>query len=114
MIDETDVQTVEVTSIDGEHKQMELIAKMAAQLLSRHYANFPWIVGWMPGGALAIKLMGSDNRFGYTVDVPAAASISELERAIIWGGGEMLERLGLPRGEWTGEDYVGRKFDGQS
>ena len=104
-IDSLDVQTVEVTSFDAEHNQMEMIAKMAAQVLSKHYPNHWWMIGWAPGAVLVIKLGGADAQYGYTVDAAKAASISELEHAIMYGGGELLERLNLPRGAWNGEEF---------
>ena len=103
-MDETDIQTVEVTSRDsGEDSQMELIAKLAAQKLSQHYPAHVWMVGWAPGMTLVIKNMAMDARYGYTVDAARAHSISDLERAIMMGGGELLERMGMTRGAWDGE-----------
>jgi len=104
-VSDLDVQTVEVTSVDKEHHQMETIAKMAAQILSKHYPNHWWMIGWAPGAVLVIKLGGADAQYGYTVDAGKAASISELEHAIMYGGGELLERLNLPRGAWNGEEF---------
>lgn len=100
---ETDVQTIEATP-DVENNQMELIAKMAAVLLSRHYPSHVWAVGWAPGMTLVIKNLAiDDGRYGYTVDAARAATVSELEHAIVMGGGELLERCGAPRGHWNGE-----------
>jgi hypothetical protein len=104
MNNEADIQTVEVTSVDAESSQMELIAKMAAGLLSRHYPRHLWAVGWAPGMTLVIKNMAiDDGRYGYTVDAARAATVSELEKAVVTGGGELLERCGAPRGSWDGE-----------
>jgi len=104
MNNEADIQTVEVTSRDsGEDGQMELIAKLAAQKLSQHYPAHVWMVGWAPGMTLVIKNMAMDARYGYTVDAARAHSISDLERAIMMGGGELLERMGMKRGAWDGE-----------
>jgi hypothetical protein len=111
MVDEADIQTVEVTSTDAESRQMEMMAKLAAQKLTQHYPNHVWMVGWAPGMALIIKYMGADARYGYSVDASKAASISELEHAIVMGGGELLERLGMKRGAWDGDlpqDYAGK------
>lgn len=100
---ETDIQTVDFTP-DVENTQMELIAKMAASTLSKHYPNHWWAVGWAPGRTLVIKNMAiDDGRYGFTVDAHRAASVSELEHAIMLGGGELLERCGVPRGAWDGE-----------
>ena len=98
-----DVQVVESTP-DVENAQMHLIAKMAAGLLSRHYPSHLWAVGWAPGRTLVIKNMAiEDGRYGYTVDAARAATTSELEHAIVIGGGELLERCGVRRGAWNGE-----------
>jgi len=110
---EADIQTVEVTSTDAESRQMEMMAKLAAQKLTLHYPNHLWMVGWAPGLTLVIKHGAADARYGYTIDAAKAASISEFEAAVVYGGGEMLERLGMPRGAWDGEfptqQYAGAK-----
>lgn len=108
---DADIQTVEVTSVDAEHQQMEMMAKLAAQKLTQHYPNHVWMVGWAPGLTLVIKYMGADSRYGYTVDCANAASISQLEHAIVMGGGELLERLGMPRGAWNG-DLPPQEYEG--
>jgi hypothetical protein len=100
---ETDIETVEATP-DVENSQMELVAKLAAQTLSRHYPNHVWMVGWAPGRVLVVKNMAiDDGRYGFTVDAFRAATVSELERNIVLAGGELLERCGVPRGAWNGE-----------
>lgn len=108
-MDQTDIQTVEVTSPDdAENTQMEMIAKLAAQTLSNHYPAHLWMVGWAPGMTLVIKNMAMDARYGFTVDAGRAASVSQLEHAVMMGGGELLERMGMKRGAWNGEfaDHV--------
>ena len=112
-MDQADIQTVEITSTDAESKQMEMLAKLAAQLLTKHYPNHLWMIGWAPGMTLVIKLGSQDARYGYTVDAAKAASISEYEHAVILAGGELLERSGMVRGAWDGElptqQYAGIK-----
>lgn len=103
--DSLDIQIVEETSVDGETAQMHLIAKMAAVLLNKHYPNHLWMVGWAPGMTLVIKHGGGDARYGYTVDAAKAASVSILEHAIVMGGGELLERMDMPRGAWDGSEF---------
>ena len=107
-----DVQTFDVTP-DAENGQMELVARLAATTLSRHYPNHLWMVGWAPGMTLVIKNMSiRDGRYGYTVDAAKAASVSELEHAIMLGGGELLERCGAPRGAWDGQFMELQDFGG--
>jgi hypothetical protein len=99
-----DIAITEVTSIDAESSQMELIAKMAASTLCRHYPNHLWMVGWAPGMTLVVKNMAiDDGRYGFTVDAARAATVSELDHQIMKAGGELLERCGVSRGAWDGE-----------
>ena len=100
---EVDIQVVDRGENDEKGaQQLELIAHLAAGLLSKHYPNHLWMVGWAPGAVLVIKNMAMDSRYGYTVDAGKAATSSELEKAIVMGGGELLERMGLKRGAWDG------------
>lgn len=111
MNDAVDVQLVEVTSVDSESSQMEYIAKLAAQLLNNHYPNHIWAIGWAPGLTLVVKHLLGDAKYGYTVDCARCATVSELERYIVAAGGELLERLGFPRGAWNG-DMPTHTYDG--
>lgn len=86
-----------------ENSRMELIAKLSAQVLTRHYPNHMWAIGWAPGYTLVIKNMAiSDGRYGFTVDAARCATTSELERLVMLAGGELLERCGVRRGAWDG------------
>jgi len=105
-----DAQLIEATP-DVENEQMHLIAKMAAGELGRAYPGHLWMIGWAPGMTLVIKHMLGDAKYGYTVDAAKAATVSQLEHAIIMGGGELLERLGLPRRAWNG-DMPEHTYDG--
>jgi hypothetical protein len=107
-----DIQLVEQTSVSAEDPHMILMAKLAAQVLSKSYPNHWWIVGFAPGFTMIIKYGGADQRFGFTVDAAKAATISEFEKAVVYGGGELLERLGIPRGAWDGESGFGAVYDG--
>jgi hypothetical protein len=88
---------------DKENVQMVMFAKLAAQVLCKAYPEHLWMVGFIPGGALVIKNMAiAEGKYGYTVDVARAGSISEVEHAVMLGGGELLERCGVRRGSWDG------------
>jgi len=98
-----DIQTVETTP-DKENEQMELLAKLSAQILTHHYPEHLWAVGWAPGRTLVVKNLGiSDGRYGFTVDAARAASISVIENEVMRAGGELLERCNVRRGRWDGE-----------
>ena len=101
---EADIQTVEVTSFDHEHIAMEGKAKEVAQTLTNRYPNYPWCIGWAPGGVLVVKLMiNQDFNYGYTIDTAKSFSASNLAKMAVDAGGELLERLGMRRGAWNGE-----------
>jgi hypothetical protein len=102
MNDYADIATMEKTP-DVENNQMELLAKLACQRLTDAYPAHLWAVGWLPGGALCVKNMAIEGNWGYTVDCVRAATISEIEKAVVLGGGELLERAGVRRGQWNGE-----------
>lgn len=103
-MDKADIQTVEVTSFDHEHIAMEGKAKEVAQTLTNAYPNYPWAIGWHPGGVLCVKLMiNQDFNYGYTIDAAKSFSASNLAKMAVMAGGELLERLGMKRGAWNGE-----------
>jgi hypothetical protein len=102
-MDFNDVQTVDMDS-DAENSTMEFLAKEVAITLTNTYPNYPWVVGWHPGMALAVKLLiNPDFNYGYTIDCRKPMSAFELAHMAKMAGGELLERLDLPRGAWTGE-----------
>ena len=105
-----DIQTVDVTSVDAESIEMEHKAKECAEILSQTYPAHIWMVGWAPGMTLVVKNMFGDAKYGYTIDASRVATASELKHLVKMAGGELLERLGLPRGRWDGETMV-EQFD---
>lgn len=98
-----DVATVEVTSYDSESIEMEVKAKEVAHRLATTYPDHPWAVGWAPGMTLVVKHMAGDAKYGYTIDCANSFSASDLAHAAMLAGGELLERLGMPRSRWNGE-----------
>ena len=101
---QADIAVAEVTSVDDESIQMEVKAKECAQILSAHYPNHVWMVGWAPGMTLVVKNMAiDDGRYGFTIDAANVATSSELSRLSVMAGGELLERCGVKRGKWDGE-----------
>jgi hypothetical protein len=103
MNDTADVMVTDVTE-DEENTKMEMVAKMAAMVLTKHYPRHLWMVGWAPGATLVVKNMAiDDGRYGFTVDAGKSHSISHLEKLVMVAGGELLERCGAPRGSWDGE-----------
>lgn len=98
-----DVQVVERTP-HAENASMEALAKEAAMTLTRNYPAYPWVVGWMPGEALVVKLLlNPDYNYGYTIDCRGGLTAFKLAYEAKMAGGELLERLGLPIGKWDGQ-----------
>lgn len=91
---------------------MERLAKQVAEALTRSYPNYPWAIGWHPGGVLCVKLMlAADSNYGYTIDAYKIHSASSLRSVAVNAGGELLERLGMKRGAWNG-DMPSQNYDG--
>ena len=107
----SDIQKVEVTSFDDESVEMEHKAKEIAQALTTAYPNHPWAIGWAPGMTLVVKHLGGDARWGYTIDAAKSFSASDLKKSAVTAGGELLERMGMARGAWNGEEFA-MKYEG--
>lgn len=101
-----DIRVVEVTSMD--EIDMNEKAKEVAETLTRHYPNHLWQVGWAPGNVLVVKnaLIGG-GKYGYTIDCPRSISATDLAHTAMLAGGELLERCGMRRGAWDGEQQPG-------
>lgn len=104
---DADIQVVEVTS--QEEIALNERAKAVAEVLTEHYPNHLWQVGWTNGNVLVVKnaLIGG-GRYGYTIDNAALVTHRDLVRAAKMAGGELLERCGMKRGAWDGEMTPGR------
>jgi hypothetical protein len=98
-----DIRTVDVTSVDHESVEMEAKAKQVAEVLTRHYPEHLWAVGWAPGGTLVVKNMAIPGNYGYTIDAAKSFSATDLAHTAMLAGGELLERCGFRRGGWNGE-----------
>ncbi len=101
MVDNPDIQTVEVTSSD--EIDMEFKAKTAAEVLTRHYPNHLWAVGWAPKGVLVVKNLAISSHYGFTIDCASSFSATDLAHLVVMAGGELLERAGMARGAWDGQ-----------
>ena len=101
---QSDIQTVEITSVDKETAEMEYRSKMIAEVVSRTYPRYPWMVQWHSGGDVSVKLMLSpDTNWGYIIDTDQCSNYKKLTEVAVRAGGELLERLNMPRGTWNGD-----------
>ncbi len=102
-----DIRIVEATSMD--EFALNERAKAVAEVLSQTYPNHLWQVGWTNGNVLVVKnaLIGG-GKYGYTIDNAVLVTRRDLVRAARLAGGELLERCGMKRGAWDGEEQPGR------
>lgn len=100
-MNEPDIQTVEITSED--ELDMEAKAKEVTETLCRHYPNHVWMVGWAPGRTLIVRNMLFNAKYGYTIDGTKDLTAKQLAHEAMVAGGELLERMGLPRSTWNGD-----------
>lgn len=102
-----DVRIVEATSMD--EFALNEKAKDVAQALSDEYPNHLWQVGWTDGNVLVVKnaLIGG-GKYGYTIDAANMLTRKDLVKMARTAGGELLERCGMRRGAWDGEQQPGK------
>jgi hypothetical protein len=102
-----DIQIVEATSMD--EFALNERAKAVCEVLSKTYPNHLWQVGWTNGQVLVVKnaLIGG-GKYGYTIDNARLTTQKDLVRVARLAGGELLERCGMKRGAWDGEQQPGR------
>lgn len=98
---DADIQTVEIMSAD----EIDLLdrAKDVAETLTKHYPGHLWAVAWAPGGTLIVKNLAISSQYGFTIDYAKICSSSDLVKAAVLAGGELLERAGMKRGTWDGQ-----------
>jgi hypothetical protein len=76
-----------------------------AQVLESRYPGYLWEVSGLRGGGLFIKCGQTAHfgTYGYYIQEKDIYSTAHLVELTVQGGGELLERAGLPRGPWNGE-----------
>lgn len=80
-------------------------AKDVTDMLCKTYPGHPWIVN-AQDGSVWISMLTSQpfGQYCYFINQKDVTSPTTLREHTIRGGGEFLERLGLPRhGKWDGE-----------
>lgn len=80
--------------------QMEL-CKQIGEALNKHYPNHLWAVSWQ-GGVAVVKNLAISAHYGFVLHVHKFATSSEMEKAAVVAGGELLERAKMFRGRWEG------------
>ncbi|CAB3730976.1 hypothetical protein [Paraburkholderia rhynchosiae] len=81
--------------------QMET-AKNVGEALNEHYPNHLWAVSWQ-GGVIVVKNLAISSFYGFVLHPDKLATWSEMKRAAVLAGGELLERAKMARGAWAGQ-----------
>jgi hypothetical protein len=81
--------------------QMELCGRIG-ETLNRHYPNHLWAVSWQ-GGVCVVKNLAISAHYGFVLHPQKFATSSEMDKAAVWAGGELLERAKMVRGKWEGK-----------
>jgi hypothetical protein len=87
----------------------QALACELSQLLADHYPGHLWRIGVnSEGKVIDIFNQRVSNDYGWRIRFYEAYTHDDLRKEIIRAGGEILERGGLPRGKYTGEqvDFV--------
>lgn len=93
----------------GNTPMEDACAKRAAESLTTTYPNHSWWVE-CKGGILFIKHFGISAKIGMVRHLKSLdTSAKVFEREIARAAGELLERAGLPRRDFRGEEVV--RFD---
>jgi hypothetical protein len=77
------------------------VCKQVGDELERHYPGWMWMVSVPPkGGVVQIRSGYMDPRQGFVVKLVASYSASHLAREAVRAGGELLERVNMPRSKY--------------
>ncbi len=89
-------------NLDGELGLLDR-AKLVGEALNEAYPGHLWCI-YFHGRSMVVKNMAISPYYGMVMDDADLYSYSELKRAAILSGGELLERAGMRRGRWNGEE----------
>jgi hypothetical protein len=85
-----------------------ILAKQIADVLVEHYPGHPWMVHVDSAQGVAyVREQILSMRHGYVIRLPDIYSASQLVQAAMRAGGEILERFGMTRGRFDGEQWAG-------
>lgn len=88
----------------GDNPLADAHAKEAAEILCSTYPNHSWWVE-CKGGVLVIKHFGISDRIGMVRKLAALAHDARArKRDLVLAAGELLERAGLARRDYRGEE----------
>lgn len=83
-----------------------ILAKNAADTLAKHYPHpHLWAVD-VTGGVMNIRNLLLSPIWGYRIAKPGDYTASELQRLVMMGAGEILERFHMARGRFDEAQYL--------
>lgn len=88
--------------LDGELGLMDR-AKQVGEALNEAYPGHLWCI-YFHGRSMVVKNMAISPHYGMVMDDADHYSSSSLKAAAIRSGGELLERAGMKRGRWDGQE----------
>lgn len=98
---------------DGDSELAKSYAKDAAESLVTAYPNHSWWIECKQG-VLVIKHFGISGKIGMVRHLSALDhDAGARKRDIVHAAGELLERAGLPRRDYRGEDVRGLEVEGR-
>lgn len=79
-------------------------AKDVGDMLSKFYPGHPWVVNCQDGSVwISLLYSTTFGQYSYFINQKDVTSPTTLRELSMKGGGEFLERLGMPRhGKWDG------------
>jgi hypothetical protein len=78
-------------------------AMQIGEALNEVYPGHLWAI-YFSGRTMVIKNMAISPYYGMALDDADLVTYAELKRAAIIAGGELLERAGMRRGRWNGQE----------
>jgi hypothetical protein len=104
------VETVTSIDISSEHDLADIEAcHRVGEILSIQYPGHPWQVGVKhDAGTIHIELpyltrLRTRFPYGFLLHLSSLRNHDTARKKVIWAGGELLERYGLPRGAATAD-----------
>jgi hypothetical protein len=91
-------------------QEMELAARTMEVLLSA-YPGHPWMIdARIDGGVVMFRIPLMPENAHYVIRLPEVENVNAFDKAVKKGGGELLERYGIPRSEMNLDAYSNAKL----
>lgn len=93
--------TTEVITLEQTGAYEMGACQQVGDALERHYPGWMWMVASPPkSGMVFVKSGFMDPAYGFKLNLPRSYSASDLAHEAVLAGGELLERVGMPRSKY--------------